>query len=517
MTIEPFRNEPILLFKDEAERKAMQAALAEVKAQLGRDYPLIIGGDKVVTADWLPSFDPSDPGRLVGRAAKAGPAEADAALEAAWKAFETWKRWPQEHRSRVLWKAAAIMRRRKFELAAWMVYEVGKNWVEAIADVAEAIDFLEYYGRIALNLKGPEAVPLYPYPGEDNEAFYIPLGAGVSISPWNFPVAIFTGMLAGPIAVGNTVVAKPAEDSSVVAYKVFEILEEAGLPPGVANLLPGVGEEVGAHLVAHPDTRFVTFTGSLEVGLIITETAAKRIPNQRWIKRVVTELGGKDAILVDETADLDLAAQHIVASAYGFSGQKCSAASRLIVVDEVHDLLMEKVTERSEKLVVGPAEENPDLGPVINAEQEAKVLKYIGIGKNEGQLVLGGEKLEGPGFFIAPTVFTGVDPHARIAQEEIFGPVLSTTRVGDFDEGLEVANATRYGLTGGVFSRDRERLERARYEFHVGNLYFNRKITGALVGVQPFGGFNLSGTDSKAGGPDYLHHFVQMKSVTERF
>ncbi len=517
MTLEPFKNEPILFFKDEAERRAMERALAEVKAQLGREYPLLIGDQKLTTGRWLESLDPSDPGRLVGRVAQAGPAEADAALEAAWEAFETWKRWPQEHRSRVLWKAAQIMRRRKFELAAWMVYEVGKNWVEAIADVAEAIDFLDYYGRIALNLKGPEAVPLYPYPGEDNEAFYIPLGAGVSISPWNFPVAIFTGMLAGPIAVGNTIVAKPAEDSSVVAYKVFEILAEAGLPPGVANLLPGIGEEVGAHLVAHPDTRFVTFTGSLEVGLIITETAAKRIPNQRWIKRVVTELGGKDAILVDETADLDLAAQHIVASAYGFSGQKCSAASRLIVVDEVHDLLMEKVTARSEKLVVGPAEENPDLGPVINAEQEAKVLKYIEIGKKEGQLVLGGEKLEGPGFFIAPTVFTGVDPHARVAQEEIFGPVLSTIRVGDFDEGLEVANATRYGLTGGVFSRDRERLERARYEFHVGNLYFNRKITGALVGVQPFGGFNLSGTDSKAGGPDYLHHFVQMKSVTERF
>lgn len=517
MTVEPFKNEPILLFKDEAERAAMQAALAEVKAQLGRDYPLFIGGEKVTTENWLPSHDPSDPARLVGRAAKAGPAEADAALEAAWKAFETWKRWPQEHRSRVLWKAAHIMRRRKLELAAWMVYEVGKNWVEAIADVAEAIDFLEYYGRIALNLKGPEAVPLYPYPGEDNEAFYLPLGAGVSISPWNFPVAIFTGMLAGPIAVGNTVVAKPAEDAVVVATKVFEVLEEAGLPPGVANLLPGVGEEVGAYLVAHPETRFITFTGSLEVGLTITETAAKRIPNQKWIKRVVTELGGKDAILVDETADLDLAAAQIVASAYGFSGQKCSAASRLIVVDAVHDLLMEKVQARSERLVVGPAEENPDLGPVVNAEQEAKVLKYIAIGKNEGQLVLGGEKLEGPGFFIAPTVFTGVDAHARIAQEEIFGPVLTTIRVRDFDEGLEVANATRYGLTGGVFSRNRERLERARYEFHVGNLYFNRKITGALVGVQPFGGFNLSGTDSKAGGPDYLHHFVQMKSVTERF
>ncbi|AEB12863.1 L-glutamate gamma-semialdehyde dehydrogenase [Marinithermus hydrothermalis] len=517
MQVGPFRNEPIETFQTEAERQAMKKALAEVRAQFGRTYPLIIGGERVMTQQTLPSINPSAPSEVVGMAAKAGKAEAEAALEAAWKAFPAWAALSQEARSRVLLRAAAIMRRRKMELAAWLVYEVGKNWVEASADVAEAIDFIEYYARSALDYYRPGAVEVTPWPNEDNESFYIPMGAGVSIAPWNFPIAIYTGMMIAPIAVGNTVIAKPAEDAVVVGAKVFEILEEAGLPPGVANFLPGVGEEVGAYLVAHPKTRFITFTGSMEVGLKINETAAKLAPGQKWIKRVVTEMGGKDAIIVDETADLEAAALGVVTSAYGFSGQKCSAASRLIVLDEVHDDLMERVLDRAEKLVVGPAEENPDLGPVINAEQEEKILGYIEIGQSEGQLRLGGKKLEGEGYFLAPTVFDDVDPKARIAQEEIFGPVLSVIRVPDFDAALEVANDTVYGLTGGVYSRDRARLERARREFMVGNLYFNRKITGALVGVQPFGGFNLSGTNAKTGSPDYLGLFLLMKSVTERF
>ena len=387
---------------------------------------------------------------------------------------------------------------------------------ECIEKVAEAIDFLEYYARQALKYKYP-SVEVVPYPGEDNESFYIPLGAGVVIAPWNFPIAIFTGMLAGPVAVGNTVVAKPAEDTVIIAAKVFEILHEAGFPPGVVNFLPGKGSEVGAYLVEHPRTRFINFTGSLEVGLWINQAAAKLAPGQRWIKRVFLELGGKDAIIVDETADFDAATEGILISAYGFQGQKCSAASRLIVTEKAFEPLMERVLKRAERLVVGPAEENPDLGPVASKAQEKKILSYIEIGKGEGQLVLGGERLEGEGYFIAPTIFTEVSPTAKIAQEEIFGPVLSVIRVKDFGEALEVANNTVYGLTGGVYSRKREHLERARREFHVGNLYFNRKITGALVGVQPFGGFNLSGTDTKAGGPDYLLHFLQMKTVAERF
>ncbi len=522
MTPEPYRPEPIETFQSPEAFEAMRKALAGVRAQFGRHYPLIIGGEKVHTQATISSTNPSNPSEVIGVSAKAGIAEADAALDAAWRAFaprqgaaQGWKDWPQEHRSRVLLKAAQIMKRRQRELEAWLVYEIGKNWVEAAADVAEAIDFIRYYAISALKYK--DGAPVVPYPGEDNEAFYIPLGVGVVIAPWNFPLAILTGMTVAPIAVGNCVVCKPAEDTVVIAAKLFEILEEAGLPAGVANYLPGSGSEVGAYLVQHPRTRFINFTGSLEVGLRINESAARLSPGQIWLKRAFLELGGKDGLIVDETADLDAAAQATVQSAYGFQGQKCSAASRLIVVDAVHDLLMEQILHRTEGLIVGPAEENPDMGPVASAQQEKTVLSYIEIGQQEGRLALGGRKLEGSGFFIAPTVFEQVSPDARIAQEEIFGPVLSVIRVPDFDTALEVANGTRFGLTGGVFSRKRERLERARREFHVGNLYFNRKITGALVGVQPFGGFNLSGTDTKAGGPDYLLNFLQMKSVTERF
>ncbi|MER3557044.1 MAG: L-glutamate gamma-semialdehyde dehydrogenase [Thermus sp.] len=516
MTVEPFKNQPIETFQTPEAKAAMKEALARVRAEFGRHWPLYIGGEWVDTKERIVSRNPSAPSEVVGTTAKAGLAEAEEALKAAWKAFETWKDWPQEDRSRLLLKAAAIMKRRRRELEATLVYEIGKNWVEASAEVAEAIDFLEYYARQALKYKYP-SVEVAPYPGEDNESFYIPLGAGVVIAPWNFPIAIFTGMMAGPIAVGNTVVAKPAEDTVVIAAKVFEVLEEAGLPPGVANFLPGVGSEVGAYLVAHPRTRFANFTGSLEVGLRIHEAAARLAPGQTWIKRVFLELGGKDAILVDETAEFDLAAEGVIVSAYGFQGQKCSAASRLILTEKAYEPVLERVLARAEKLVVGPAEENPDLGPVASEAQEKKVLSYIEIGQTEGKLVLGGKRLEGEGYFIAPTVFTEVPPQARIAQEEIFGPVLSVIRVPDFKAALEVANGTVYGLTGGVYSRKREHLELARRAFHVGNLYLNRKITGALVGVQPFGGFNLSGTDTKAGGPDYLLHFLQMKTVAERF
>jgi len=515
MTPEPYRPEAVETFQTPETFEAMRKALAEVKGQFGRHYPLIIGGEKIETPEKITSTNPSDPSEVVGYTSKAGIAEADAALDTAWRAFKSWKDWPQEHRSRVLLKAAQIMKRRQRELEAWLVYEIGKNWVEAAGEVAEAIDFARYYATHAM--KYASGAPVTYYPGEDNEAFYIPLGAGVVIAPWNFPLAILTGMVLGPVAVGNTVIAKPAEDTITIAAKLFEILEEADMPAGVVNFLPGKGSEVGAYLVQHPRTRFINFTGSLEVGLRINEAAAKLSAGQTWLKRAFLELGGKDGIIVDETADLEVATQGVLASAYGFQGQKCSAASRLIVVDKVHDHLMEQLINRAEGMVVGPAEENPDLGPVASAQQENTVLRYIDIGQSEARLSLGGRRLEGSGYFISPTIFTNVAPETRIAQEEIFGPVLSVLRVSDFDAAMEVANGTRFGLTGGVYSRSRERLERARREFHVGNLYFNRKITGALVGVQPFGGFNLSGTDTKAGGPDYMLNFLQMKSVTERY
>lgn len=515
MLVLPYASEPIETFATAARVDEMQSALRSVKAQFGGTCPLVIGGKKVMTAELIQSTDPSNPGQIVGSAATAAREHADAALAAAWNAFESWKAWKQEDRSRVMLKAAQIMRRRKRELEAWLVYEIGKNFFEASAEVAEMIDFTEYYARQALKHVGSLG-SLNAVPGEENESFYIPLGAGVTIGPWNFPMALMTGMTVGAIVVGNTVVAKPAEDTVVSVAKVFDIFAEAGLPPGVINYLPGQGKDVGAYLVEHPRTRFINFTGSLATGRRINEAAAKIYDGQRWVKRVFLELGGKDPILVDETADLDAAAQAVVQSAFGFQGQKCSACSRLIIVDAVYDSLLERLLALTKKLVVGPADGNPDLGPVCNTAQDLKVREYLRIGSSEGRLLTGGRRLDGAGFFFEPTVFGEVQPRARIAQEEVFGPVIAAIRVKDFSTGLSVVNDGVYGLTGALFSRDRSRLEEARREFHVGNLYFNRKCTGAQVGIQPFGGFNLSGTDTKTGGPDYLLQFLQMKTVAER-
>lgn len=515
MHVPPYVCEPYDTFTTPASLEEMGVALRGVRAQFGNAYPLVIGGKKVMTEATLTSTNPSAPGEVVGRSARATREHADAALTAAWTAFDSWRQWKQEDRSRVMLKAAAIMRRRKRELEAWLVYEIGKNYVEASAEVAEMIDFTEYYARQALRHVGGLG-HLNAVPGEENASFYIPLGAGLTISPWNFPMALMTGMTVGAIVVGNTVVCKPAEDTVVSLSKVFDIFEEAGLPPGVVNYLPGVGAEVGAYLVEHPRTRFINFTGSLATGKRINESAARIVDGQRWFKRVFLELGGKDAILVDETADLEAAALGVIQSAYGYQGQKCSACSRLIVVDSVYDALLERVVERAKKLNVAPADQNPDLGPVCNLAQDAKVREYLDIGRNEGKLLTGGRRLEGEGFFIEPTVFGDVAPGARLAQEEVFGPVVAAMRVKDFTEGMAVVNNTVYGLTGALYTQERSRIEIARRDFHVGNLYFNRKCTGALAGVQPFGGFNLTGTDTKTGGPDYLLQFLQMKSVAER-
>ena len=515
MLVAQYKNEPFDLFDTDASVAQMQAALGKVRAEFGATYPMIINGERVLTEEKLVSTNPSNPAEIVGNSAKANARHADAALDAAWRAFESWKRWTQEDRSRVMLKAAAIMRRRKRELEAWLVYEIGKNFVEASAEVAEMIDFTEYYARQALKHVGGLG-SLIHYPGEENESFYIPLGAGVTISPWNFPMALMTGMTVGAIVVGNTVVCKPAEDTVVSLAKVFDIFEEAGLPPGVVNYLPGAGRDIGSYLVAHPKTRFINFTGSLATGAQINESAAKLAQGQKWFKRVFLELGGKDGILVDETADLDAAAVGVIQGAFGYSGQKCSACSRLIVVDSVYDALLERVVDLTQQLVVGEARTNPNLGPVCNEAQYKKVKSYIDVGQSEGKLLVGGKAVDAPGYLIQPTIFGEVSPAARISQEEVFGPFVAAIRVKDFEEGLQVANNTVYGLTGALYTNDRSRIEQARREFHVGNLYFNRKCTGALVGIQPFGGFNLTGTDTKTGGPDYLLQFLQMKAVAER-
>jgi 1-pyrroline-5-carboxylate dehydrogenase len=514
--VEPFRNEPLSRFDDPDVRARMEAALRYVEGELGQRYPLQIAGRPVETGDFIRSEDPANTDVTVGLVAKAHREHVDEALKAAWEAFPAWRALGAPARARILFRAAAAMRRRKLELAAWEVYEASKSWAEADADVAEAIDFLEYYARQMLRLdRGVEVTSL---PGEEDEAFYLPLGVGVIIPPWNFPLAILTGMTASAIVAGNTVVLKPASPTPVMGVKFMEIMAEAGLPPGVVNFLPGDGGEIGDALVTHPRTRFVSFTGSRDVGLRINELAAKHQPGQRWIKRVVAEMGGKDAIIVDETADLDAAAEGIVVSAFGFQGQKCSACSRAILVDKVYDEVVAKVVARASELRVGPPQDPTNtMGAVIDRRAFDKIRSYIDIGRHEAKLLLGGEVHEGKGYFIPPTIFGDVDPKSRLGQEEIFGPVLSVMRARDFDHALDIANDTEYGLTGSVYSRDRRRLEKARLEFHVGNLYFNRKCTGAMVGAHPFGGFNLSGTDSKTGSPDYLLLFLQMKSVAEKF
>jgi 1-pyrroline-5-carboxylate dehydrogenase len=411
------------------------------------------------------------------------------------------------------------MRRRKHEFSATMVLEVGKSWAEADADTAEAIDFLEYYARQAIRIADSSS-QLVPYAPEQLGLYYIPLGVGVVISPWNFPLAIATGMTSAAIVAGNTICFKSAEQSTWIGYKLCQLLWESGLPRGVLNFVTGPGRVIGSRMIEHPQTRFIAFTGSKEVGLRIFEQAARVPAGQKWLKRTILEMGGKDAVVVDETADLEAAAQAVVVSAFGFQGQKCSAGSRAIIVDAVYDRVMDRVVELTRALTIGApdAGRHIDIGPVIDAGAMGKIMEYIEIGTQEGKLLIGGTPVETPegGFFIPPTVFGDVPPDARIAQEEIFGPVLACIRARDFDDALDIANGTEYGLTGAVFSLDRERLERARREYHVGNLYFNRKCTGALVGVHPFGGFNMSGTDSKAGGPDYLLLFTQAKSVAER-
>ncbi len=516
MGLIPYKNEEYLDWSDESNVKAMRAALEDVGRRLGKNYPLVIGGKRVETEGEILSVNPANPSQVVGRVAAASEREADMALETARNAFESWSRTEPEARARIMLRTAAIIRRRRFEILAWEVYEGGKPWAEADAQVAEAIDFLEYYAREMLRLK--DGVEIYAVPGEESRYFYQPMGVGVVIAPWNFPTAILTGMSSAALVTGNTVIMKPSEFTSVLGAKLMEIYEEAGVPEGVVNFLPGYGGEIGDYLVQDPRTRFISFTGSVKTGLRINELAARQIEKQRWIKRCIVETGGKDAMIIDDSADLDAAAQDIVASAYGYAGQKCSAASRAILHTDVHDEVLRKVLEKAKALKIG-VPESPDvnMGPVISEPQFEKISSYIDVGKTEGERLLGEDPGDpGEGYFVPPTIFK-VEQKSRVAREEIFGPVLSVIEARDFDEALAIANDNPYGLTGGVYSKNREHLERARREFNAGNVYFNRTITGALVGVQPFGGFGMSGTDSKAGGPDYLPLHMLAKTVVERF
>jgi 1-pyrroline-5-carboxylate dehydrogenase len=513
-TITDYRNEPPVNFANEATKAAMQAELAKVKNQLGQSYPLVIGGKRIQTEQTSPSLNPANHSQVIGHVSQATRQHIDEAFAAAKTTFETWRYTDSEIRAGYLFKAAAEIRRRKLEFAAWQVYEVGKNWAEADGDVAEAIDFLELYGRQMLRMTNPE--PLVPFPGEVNYEVYAPLGVGVIIPPWNFPLAILTGMTTSAIVAGNTVLLKPSPNSSVVGYKFMELMEQIGLPAGVINFVPGAPEEIGDYMTGHPETTFVSFTGSKGVGTHIAEHAAKMVDGQHGIKRVVAEMGGKDGIIVDNDADLDAAALAIVQSAFGFQGQKCSAGSRAIIHEDVYDEVVSKVVEAAKGLTVGSPESNAAVGPVVEKKQFDKILSYVEIGKGEAKLVLGGTADESTGYYIHPTIFIDAHPKSRIMQEEIFGPVLSICKVGSFEEAVDVFNDTEYGLTGSVFTVNRAHIAYAAQRIDCGNLYFNRKCTGSLVGVHPFGGFKMSGTDAKAGGKDYLRHFVVSKIISER-
>jgi len=513
--VSEFSNEPFVDFSKPENRQAMEDALKKVASEFGREYPMYIGGHKVTTATKRTSTNPSHPEQVIGVFQTATPEMAAEAVEAASKAFESWKRVPAEQRAECLFRTAKILRERKFEVNALICYEAGKTWPEADADTAETIDFCEFYGREMLRLAGPQKVT--PMKGEKNYLKYIPLGVGVVIPPWNFPAAIAAGMTMASLVTGNTVVLKPAGDTPTVAAKFVEIAYEAGIPKEALNFLTGPGGEVGDTLVKHPKTRYIAFTGSKEVGLRISELAGKTSPGQVWIKRTVLEMGGKDSIIVDEEGDVESAVEGVVQSAFGYQGQKCSACSRAIVSEKIYDAFVQKLVERTRKITVGPSEDPGNyMGPVVSQSAMKGILDYIEVGKKEGKVVHGGGRAAGDGYFIQPTIIADVAPKARISQEEIFGPVLAVIKAKDFDHALEIANNTEFGLTGGVYSKNPAKLEKAQEAFHVGNLYLNRKCTGAMVGAHPFGGFNMSGTDSKTGGRDYLLLFLQAKTVAEK-
>ncbi len=511
----PFKNEPYLDYTQPANRDAMLAEVAKLRANLGQDHPLLINGERVHTESKHHSVNPSNPSEKIGAVSMASPELAVKAIESAYAYFPEWSRTDPMERVKMALRAAELLRERKLHFNAWLCLESGKTFAEAEGETAEAIDFCEYYAREMERLSGPQTV--VQMPGERDEMRYLPLGVGVVIPPWNFPLAILTGMTVAALVTGNTVVLKPSSETPIMAAALCDLLLEAGFPPKSFNFVPGSGAAIGDLLVQHPKTRFVAFTGSRDVGLRINELAAKPQPGQIWIKRVVAEMGGKDAIVVDSESDFDRAVEGVFFSAFGYQGQKCSACSRAIVHTEIYDRFVDRLQEKASQVKVGPAEDPANyMGPVISSGAKKSIEKYIEVGKTEGRLVSGGTPIEGEGYFLPPTIIADVDGKARIFQEEIFGPVLAVTRARDFEHALELANDSQYGLTGAVFSTNPQHVKEARERFFVGNLYVNRKCTGAMVGAHPFGGFNMSGTDSKAGGPDYLLLFLQAKSIAEK-
>jgi 1-pyrroline-5-carboxylate dehydrogenase len=512
----PFVNEPVVDFNKEENARKMRAAIEKVRGQLGREYDLIIGGKRVKTTDKIKSINPAKPSQIVGLHQKAGKEQVEPAMSAALKAFETWSRTSVEERAALLFRVGDLLRERKFEFMAWLVFEVSKNWAEADGDISETIDFCEFYSREALRLAKTET-PVQ-LPGERDRLLYIPLGVGAVIPPWNFPSAIMAGMTLASIVCGNTVILKPSSDSPTIAAKFVELLEEAGMPEGVVNFCPGAGASFGDAVVAHPKTRYIAFTGSREVGLRINKVAADKADGQVWIKRTVLEMGGKDAIIVDADANIDAAVEGVAASAFGFQGQKCSACSRAIIDERIYDKFLAMLKARVEKIVVGDPAENAGMGAVINESSMKSIQEYIEVGKKDGRLLTGGERIPslGEGYYLQPTVLADIPPGSRVECEEIFGPVLAVIKARNFEHALEIANDTEFGLTGAVYTSSRDKINRCIQDFHVGNLYINRKCTGAIVGAHPFGGFNMSGTDSKSGGPDYLYLFTQGKSVAEK-
>jgi RHH-type proline utilization regulon transcriptional repressor/proline dehydrogenase/delta 1-pyrroline-5-carboxylate dehydrogenase len=513
--ITPFKNEPLTDFSRDLSRRAMEDAIKWVAARIGGTYPLVIGGQRIESGNWIVSINPSHRTQIIGRCAAATIDQAKAAVDAARKAFPAWRDTPAGDRAGMLFRCAEILRRRRYELSAWEVHETAKPWREADADVAEAIDYCEYYAREIIRLSTPRHNDL---PGEENAFAYDPRGVVVTIAPWNFPLAILCGMTTAALVTGNAVVMKPAEQSPIIAAKLMEVFYEAGIPDGVVNYLPGFGEIVGPVLVQHPDVAMIAFTGSRAVGLAIQQQAAQTPPGQEQVKRVITEMGGKNAIIIDDDADLDDAIHGVVASAFGYSGQKCSACSRVIVLDSIRDAFLARLIEAVRSLKIGPAEEpGTFVGPVIDEEAQLRILNLLAKTKGEMTLAYAAEfeSLPAEGYYVPPTIFAGVPSTASIAQDEIFGPVLVIIKANDLDEALRIANGTPYALTGGLYSRNPAHIERVRHEFRVGNLYINRKITGALVSRQPFGGMKLSGVGSISGGPDYLQQFLIPRTITE--
>jgi len=511
---EPFRNEPSADFSKEKVRLAFPKAIQAVREEIGQTHPLFIGGRTLITGDTQASCNPADPEEIVGHVCQASIQEIDLAIEAARKAFPAWRDTSAEIRAGYIIEAADIARRNSYKLAAWQVLEVGKQWSQAYADVTEAIDFMEYYARQMIRLGRTKRTGKAP--GEISHYFYQPKGLAAVIGPWNFPLAISCGMSAAAMVTGNCVLYKPSRLSSVVGSLLADIYRQAGIPAGVFNFVPGKSSQIGDYLVEHPEIGLIVFTGSLETGLRILDKAVKNREIQDQVKKVILEMGGKNAIVVDEDADLDEAVVDIIYSAFGYQGQKCSACSRVIVLDTIYDRFVHRLIEAAKSIKIGPPEDpHYYMGPVVDRSQQDKVMGYLELARQEGEILLLHDQFPEKGYYVPLTIVGSITPEHRLAQEEIFGPVLAVMRVKDFDQAMDWANSTKFALTGGVFSRSPRNLERARKEFQVGNLYLNRGNTGSMVERHPFGGFKLSGLGAKTGGPDYLFQFMDQRTITE--